>query len=1146
MKLLGVACAIALTLSGGPTHAFQRGGGQEESAASSEIRQHLAGSRFKEAEAAARTGLAAAEQREGGESAAAAAALDVLVETLWRGNPRAADATPLAERAVAMKERLHGADHLEVARSLHNVGNLLAERGEHAAAQQTLERVLRIRERVLGVDDVSVGGVLTDLALEVSANGNYERARTLHERALAIRETRLGSEDLAVAVSLNNLGALLKDMGRYPEAGSVLQRALAIREKQLGADHLLVASTLNNIGFLEIERGRYEEARRIYARVIAIHERVYGAAHQVVARTITNVAIATAQSGDYAESRRLFARALDTMERALGPKHPDVASALNNLATIDQRIGDLISARTLHERALTLRESVLPANHPDLAESLHNLGAVLRSIGDYDSARKLYDRALLIREKAFGPQHRAVASTLNNLGAVMRDLGEPAAAERFYGRSLGILETAVGPTHLLVSQVLTNLGPVLHDLGRNDDAEGVLRRSLAIYETTYGASHPMAAAAHDNLAFNFHQRGDHARARAEYQRAFDIRTAALGAGHPDLGQGLAGLATELVEQGEYDEAFRIAALAESTSVGHVRATASTLPERQALLLAATRAGGLDLALSIALDHAGVVRDAEVKAMDLVVRSRALVLDEMAARQRDQVTSPDAEIQQAKLQLASTRRRLANLVVRAASANAPNVRKDLEQARAENEAAERSLAERHAPFKRERAGARATLAEVVGALPADVTLVAYAKYRPQPVAAGKGEADPSRYAAFVVRPDGSVRAIRLDRSVRIDAMIETWRRAVTGTTPTRISERAARVAGIPLRRAVWDPIAAALPSDSVVLVVPDGALNLVNIAALPNDQSGYLVESKAQLHYLSAERDLVSLSPAGDASTGLLALGGATFGPVPSVASAGLQAGPAAATRGGDCTSLDAVHFEPLPGTSREAAAVVALWKQSSGSNPSGGADAQGVHHLSGRAATEAAFKQQAPGRRLLHLATHGFVIGERCGSAGASTRGVGGLVGPPARTPAMANPLRLAGLAMAGANRHAAARADDEDGIVTAEEIAALDLSAAEWAVLSACDTGLGEIRAGEGVFGLRRAFAVAGARTTVMSLWSVEDRATLEWMAALYQARLIDRRSTAESVKHASLTTLQSRRARKLNTHPFYWAGFVAAGDWR
>ena len=135
---------------------------------------------------------------------------------------------------------------------------------------------------------------------------------------------------------------------------------------------------------------------------------------------------------------------------------------------------------------------------------------------------------------------------------------------------------------------------------------------------------------------------------------------------------------------------------------------------------------------------------------------------------------------------------------------------------------------------------------------------------------------------------------------------------------------------------------------------------------------------------------------------------------------------------------------------------------------------------------------------------------------------------------------------MAGANRRSAAGGDEDDGILTAEEVASLNLESVEWAVLSACDTGLGEIKAGEGVFGLRRAFQVAGARTVIMSLWSVEDRSAMQWMRALYEGRLRRGLDTADAVRAASLAVLAERRARGQSIHPFYWAGFVAAGDWR
>jgi CHAT domain-containing protein len=142
--------------------------------------------------------------------------------------------------------------------------------------------------------------------------------------------------------------------------------------------------------------------------------------------------------------------------------------------------------------------------------------------------------------------------------------------------------------------------------------------------------------------------------------------------------------------------------------------------------------------------------------------------------------------------------------------------------------------------------------------------------------------------------------------------------------------------------------------------------------------------------------------------------------------------------------------------------------------------------------------------------------------------------------------LLLSGLALAGANRRADAGPDDEDGILTAEEVTALNLEGVEWAVLSACDTGLGQVKAGEGVFGLRRAFQVAGVRTVIMSLWSVDDEAARLWMRTLYERRLQKHLSTADAMHEAGLSVLRDRRSRGQSTHPFYWAGFVAAGDWR
>jgi len=312
-----------------------------------------------------------------------------------------------------------------------------------------------------------------------------------------------------------------------------------------------------------------------------------------------------------------------------------------------------------------------------------------------------------------------------------------------------------------------------------------------------------------------------------------------------------------------------------------------------------------------------------------------------------------------------------------------------------------------------------------------------------------------------------------------------------------------------------------------------------MAALPVGRDGYLIESGLIFHYLSAERDIVPDKNPPKPGTGLLALGNPAYGGSGRAGGKALHvsgrgADPVHSTF--DCLDFDSLHFGALPATGSEVLDITSLW----------GARGDAVK-LVGSRATEKAFKSTAPGRNVLHIATHGFFLG-MC-SAAAGTRGIGGTVledPRQRRKPDPRHPLLLAGLALAGANRRASVGPDEEDGILTAEEIAGLDLTGVQWAVLSACDTGNGRVVAGEGILGLQRAFQVAGARTVIMSLWAVDDKATRAWMKALYEGRLLHKMDTAMAVTAASMQMLRERRARARSSSPFYWAGFVASGDWK
>jgi len=290
---------------------------------------------------------------------------------------------------------------------------------------------------------------------------------------------------------------------------------------------------------------------------------------------------------------------------------------------------------------------------------------------------------------------------------------------------------------------------------------------------------------------------------------------------------------------------------------------------------------------------------------------------------------------------------------------------------------------------------------------------------------------------------------------------------------------------------------------LAIVVPDGILDLIPFGGLP-DGKGYLIEHGPVIHTLSSERDLVP-TPGDARKTGLLAIGSPLFdlsetAPAPSP----LRDSPSS------CDDFRKLDFKPLPGAAEEVSDIGSTWRRWNRGEQSA--------LVTGADATRARFLNEAPRSRVLHVATHAFLLDSSCGDG---------------------NPLLHSGLVFAGANR------SREASILTAQQIAALDLNGVEWAVLSACNTGNGELKEGEGVLGLQRAFRIAGAHSVIMTLWPVDDEVTRHFMHELYAERFGQHASTADAMWHSARKLLLERRAAGESTHPWYWAGFVGSGGW-
>lgn len=796
---------------------------------------------------------------------------------------------------------------------------------------------------------------------------------------------------------------------------------------------------------------------------------------------------------------------------------------LSNIATTFYRQGDLASSLEYRQRVLAILEEMdKGAASMGTARQLSGLGDIFLAQGKFSLAADNYQRALEMREKA-NPESFEISDSLAALAGLERARKNISLALDYDLRALKRGQKSC-PNSWCVAGVLNDLG-----------------------ELTY-------------------EQGDLASAESYLRQAVDVREKSLGPAHPDLARSLNGLSLTVAALGRKQEALEMALRAERIGADHLRVSVRTLSERQALAYEGIRASGLDVALT--LTGSANAPAAGSKVFDAVIHSRALVFDELAARHRSAYGSGDPEVKQLADQLSSARAQLATLVFRGAEpGKADAYRKVLDAARDRKEKAERMLAAKSIAFRQDQAREQIGLREIAASLPEGAALVAFVRYARHDLhrsGATEGAPEPvPSYAAFVLRAGKhEPEFFRLGTARGIESLLAAWRSDIARQEEPNVSKTAEdtyRRTGAALRRRIWDPLLPALGGAGEVFVVPDGALHLVSLPSLPIGSSQYLLETRPMIHYLSTERDLVP--EATRHGEGILVVGNPAFDQAGKLAVTSNQPVPAGAVsstagtllRGtrSACGTFQTLHFPPLPASQREAENIAALWTQSGAGAGAGvmrGSDAKAGNgeslQMTGVDASPEAFTQYAPGKRVLHVATHGFFLEGSCESA------VQRRLDPSNRDesvlPATAeNPLLLSGLAFAGANRRSSAEADETDGILTAEEIAGINLEGVDWAVLSACDTGVGEIKVGEGVFGLRRAFQVAGARTVIMSLWPVDDKTTEQWMGTLYREHFLNGKDTVESVRAASLQILRQRRAKHQSTHPFYWGAFIAAGDW-
>ncbi|MEG4301748.1 CHAT domain-containing tetratricopeptide repeat protein [Microcoleus sp. D3_18a_C4] len=1017
----------------------------------------------------------------------------------------------------------------------------LYESGDYRQGVSVAEQALNIAQNLWGTRHLDLATSLNNLAVLYVAQGFYLDAESLYQDALAIKKSLLGDEHPDVAITLDTLAQLYYWQGRYSEAELFYKDALAIRKRLLGNQHPDVATTLNNLAELYRLQGRYVKAETLHQEVLEI-KKITNHEPCSIANSLHNLSLTYYSQGRYSEAESLLLESLLIWENQLGDQHYNIAIVLDNLAEIYQQQGRYFEAEQYHIKALTMRKELFGDKHPDVATSLNNIAILYRSQGSWLQSEAFFQEVLEMRRCLLGSEHPDVAGSLNNLGGLYYWQRRYSEAEILLIEALAILKYVFGDEHYDIALSLHNLALIYKEQGRYSEAEPLYVKALVMWKRLLGEEHPHVADNLNNLAGLF--------------AATERPTEAM---------------SEMIQSTEID----------NTMIRRLFAFSS---ESDRLSYLKKIRSNLDKFLSLVYNHLSGTPQAIQSALDLILKRKVLTASALAAQNEALYSDRYLHLTEDFHKLRNLSEQIIHLTFSPPQTeDFITYQQQLAQLQAEHNNLQKNLASQVPEIQlQEQLPSRS---DVSSELPAGSILIEFVRFdvfnfKAIP-AHSEAQWQPARYLAFIL-PAGepeSVEMIDIGEAEYIDNLIREFRELISGVgkntesqlgmfskrPPKLIFRKYHPQAGIKLRQAIFDKLRPYLQGDEHLIIAPDGELNLVPFQILPNDDTGEkMLMDEFTISYLTVGRDIMRQKIETKRPASLKAL---------------VFASPNFDLSTESVTPDEAPEQNTLTTNLRECIANKPL-KPAVGTNILGERVAQRlkVAPYVENKAIESYFKPlQCP--RILLIATHGVFLPNQPEDRSPTFpyQMENGLLQRDRFFGRVENPMLRSALALAGANTWAKGgklSPEAGKGILFAQDVAGLDLWANEITVLSACETAIGDVAIGEGVFGLRRAFTVAGAKTLIMSLWSVNGWATTLLMerffdncearlgraAALQEAQNYVRNITVGELQQFELgqeilkyvnngreldTAILARQAEdKPLAHPYYWGAWICQGD--
>ena len=1000
----------------------------------------------------------------------------------------------------------------------NDIGDLYAAIGQYPAAAPFYITGKQVIEKLQGKENTLYAWSCYTLGRLYRLMTDYVKATPLLMESKNIREKTAGKENADYANCTNNLGIVFVESGKYDSARIYYSETMQIRLRVLGKDHIDYAGSCNNLAILYVVTGQPALAEPLYIEAKRIRQKVLGKEHPFYAASCNNLGALYLDLGQYKKAEPLYIEAKEIREHTLGKEHPEYAASCDNLAILYMDIGNYEKAEALYNEARQIREKVLGIKHIEYAKGCNNLALLYKLLGQYEKSLALFYEAKQIFSEVVGKDHFEYGKCCNNIGAVYKDMDQYEKAAPLYEEAKAVWAKVLGTDHPEYAKSCHNLALVHLRADQYDEAEKLFIEANNIREKVFGKEHPDYAEGVDNIGTLYSQKGDYEKAIQYHKLGKEIRQKVLGISHPDYLQSCANVANDywninnkMMALNLYTEAF-----SSQQALLQKIFRFSTEPEKLAYLkkLNEYRSYFLSFGAKDTSQKLGIYSyEVSVANKNLIINASQRLRQTISSTNDTALLNKFNEWTDIKEQLAfwytkPIADRITDLLPLEEKANS----------------IEKDLMHLSAAFRNEHQ--EKTWRDVQQSLQQNEAVIEFSNYQYHD---NKGWTDSIYYIAVVLRKgQPAPQLIRLFEKKQLGSLASKnsfGERLVSLLYSPANKQGDAKTNS--LYSLIWKPLEKSLEGINTVYFSPAGDLYKVSFAAMPVGNNQVLAD-KYKLLQLNNTFSVINGSSSSIATTDkLLLYGGVEYNADSlTIRKAVMQFGKNELVKQSVPDNLlrssGIGNFYYLEESKKEVTEIKKLAAEknynvtiSTGIN----ATEESVKDLSG---------QHSPA--VLHIATHGFFFPDP------AWRKVDSNNVSRSAFQQSENPLIRSGLALAGANNAWQGKpiAGVEDGILTAYEVANMFLPNTKLAVLSACETGLGDIQGSEGVYGLQRSFKMAGAENLVMSLWKVPDIETALFMQEFYKNIF------AKQTIHTAFYNAQTMMKNKYRNDPYKWAAWV------